>query len=705
MREKLYRTAIYLGIPMLLGLLFFPGVAFAEAHENISLIAGALGKIEGAISGITGFFTFASIAYSLIGKVLFGISVVITWILGVAIAIVSWSLGVVLSLNGDIVNSPVVQSGFYAVLSLANLGLVLGIIVIAIATILRNQTYGIKQILVKLIVAAVLINFGLVIAGGVIKFADELSLYFIREISPGGQGMSWEEFGTKITGAFQPQGFHGIDSIKFLNAENQEELQKAFAQEDVGRLMQNTIGPLMAGFTLTVVIIILAVLIIMLLYRYVSLSFLLVLLPLAWLSAVFPSTKENYQKWLSKFLHQTFFAPIVVFFIWLTLLTAAKMNDVDDPLARTLKELASDDANRPFANVIALAGDAYHGIFLNIMQAFVLVSILMGGMVAANKFGIEFAGAAQKGMENMKGWATGKLSRAGLKGGRRAYQGLGLQKLGEKMAASGIPGASALGRGMMTLPAIGGKDLVSESMKEFSNMETEQIVTSLKGFMGNEQRFAAIQELQKRGKLGKIETVGGSSLLEFKRQNEQLFKDYGQGKLIGDIDKKIGFNEIALAAAEGNNNEALREAMFAFVEKLTPGEVASADLKKLFSGEAQYGLTREIINKLGEAFSGALALRSDRLIPSAISGLDGPQLEQYRRLHISAMGRELELASAMEDIQDRENARARVDRGSEIFNRAIANNAFMFVPPAVATDTATQPQPQPQPPQPATPKT
>ena len=100
------------------------------------------------------------------------IAIVINGIITVGIAIAAFFTRIGLSANSQIFSSPEVQTGFSVALAIANFGFVLGIIIIALATIIRNQTYGIKQLLWKLIMMAILVNFGLVITGPIVGISD-----------------------------------------------------------------------------------------------------------------------------------------------------------------------------------------------------------------------------------------------------------------------------------------------------------------------------------------------------------------------------------------------------------------------------------------------------------------------------------------------------------------------------------------------------
>jgi hypothetical protein len=111
-----------------------------------------------------------------------------------------WLVTTFLTLSQHVFDSPAVQNGFGISLSLANLGFVLGIIVIAIATILRNQTYGMKQLLWKLVLMAILVNFGLVITRPIVAFSDSMTNYFVTAI-----GGSTNNFATTLASAFNTQ--------------------------------------------------------------------------------------------------------------------------------------------------------------------------------------------------------------------------------------------------------------------------------------------------------------------------------------------------------------------------------------------------------------------------------------------------------------------------------------------------------------------
>src|SRR3989344_1353644 len=108
---------------------------------------------------------------------------VIGFLAGFLIMLVMMILEYALELNSTIFQLPAVQIGWTLVRDVANMGFVLGIIVISFATILRSQTYGVKQLLVKLIIAAGAVNLSLSIAGVFLDIAGIPTQYFIDKIS------------------------------------------------------------------------------------------------------------------------------------------------------------------------------------------------------------------------------------------------------------------------------------------------------------------------------------------------------------------------------------------------------------------------------------------------------------------------------------------------------------------------------------------
>ncbi len=487
------------------------------------------------------------------------LSLLIATVAGIGIVIKTWLIGFVLQINSGIVSSPPVRFGFPVTLSIANLFFVLGIIVIAIATMLRYQTYGIKQTLWKLIVMALLVNFGLVIAGTVLNFADQLALYFLNEISPAGSvgttgttpvlasAKSYWNFASAVAGAFQPQKLLLGPTLTSTSTAS----TVGVAGQVIGSLTIRPIASLIFTIFFSVfIIIVLGVLLIMLFVRYVTLGFLLILLPIAWASWVFPATKNHWNTWWDKFLKQAFFAPIVIFFLWVALQTSYVMSDSSaGGYDLTVYKSA---ANPLWGGILGFFTNLFSGTIEQLLQLSVILAIMLGGIFAANSMSIAFAGAAtagamavSKGFGAYVGRRAKQFGTAPVRGERGNELRNRLQQAGAKYGRLGklltLPVRYA-GRGIEALQNVGGSQLVADAEARQKGMTTTQLINNL-GTMTEPERMAALQRINKDGRTGEVKEAkqflagkdadGGA--------NEARWARYQQQKPLKDIRQESGY--------------------------------------------------------------------------------------------------------------------------------------------------------------------
>ena len=183
-KKKLFLGGLLAGAVLLVALVVFPTQASAQFVGNPGGAVGSVlanadlaGKAAGFITGVLA----APILYAILV-----LNLVFATIGGLVISFASWMIQSFIEANtgiggAAIVNSLMVKAGFSIVLSVANLGFVAAIIFIAVATILRLQTYNVKKTLWKLIIAALLVNFSLVFAGAIINMSDQLSGFFLQQ--------------------------------------------------------------------------------------------------------------------------------------------------------------------------------------------------------------------------------------------------------------------------------------------------------------------------------------------------------------------------------------------------------------------------------------------------------------------------------------------------------------------------------------------
>jgi hypothetical protein len=357
--------------------------------------------------------------------VLYLIFYIINTISSFGVTISIWLVSSFLAFNSHLFDSPTVRTGYSIALGFANLGFVLGIIVIAVATILRSQTYGIKQILWKLVAVAIFVNFGLVVTKPIVTFSDSMTSYFVNAI--GGTGGT-ADFAMNVANKFRLQQLAPASTI---SAEDQATAQNAYMSqcESIGwRDFVPVLGPLIPGgghsiifqdpncsklynvatnknpnddfvanlmvllfsfiFTCVVLLALLA-LSVLLIVRYVWLAMLLILLPLAWATYPFPRFGSHFSKWWDNFTKWTFFPALAMFFIYVALLTAGNNNQNQNFLNAAAPAAQGTVLEKdPSTGVVTVLSTKNNPANLNQLQvaldATILCALMLGGLFAAS---------------------------------------------------------------------------------------------------------------------------------------------------------------------------------------------------------------------------------------------------------------------------------------------------------------------------------
>ena len=325
----------------------------------------------------------------------------------------------------------IVSLGWRIARDVTNLGFVLVIVVIALATILRREEYGMQKLLPKLIAAAILVNFSLTIAGVFVDFSHVLTKFFFDKVSLGGSG----GIADVLAGAFQPQSYFQTGQEQINTDTNSFEiLGNAFLN-----LSFVIIFTLVGAFTILAFAF-------LLLIRYLHLSFLGVIAPVVWLFWVIPQLSGQFGKWWSSFLRWTFFAPASAFFMYLALSAVTRL-------------AALNTSNSP---VFARLESSLSGILAKGANIIVITGMMLGALIIADKMGIKGASGAMalgsRAGGAIKGWVGAKTA-SGLRGARdRAITAGAGAKITKgrsllELTAGGLratPGLGWAGRGLST---------------------------------------------------------------------------------------------------------------------------------------------------------------------------------------------------------------------------------------------------------------
>lgn len=358
------------------------------------------------LTNVVGWFATEAIT----GAILTVAFVVIT-LVGYLLSWAAWFVDFALAVNGEVLNLPVVQLGWRIVRDMANLFFVLGIIVVAFATVIRNETYGIKKTLFKLIVMAVLINFSLSISGAILDSSAILTNFFISKATNGDPHNVSKAMGQ----AFGPQTLLNVQASAAETAKQ----KGAKILEAIASLFFIIIFSWMgviSFFALGA----------MLFIRFIHISFLLILAPLAWLGWVFPGLSIGgqgnfFKTWWNEFLRWTFFAPAMAFFLYLALFAIQQQASI-----KTLANSTQSGAALGGALNIGSGTGTTPGLVslaATIGSMFVFCGLMMGGLLTANKMGIQGATTAtnyaKKASSYLGGKARGAAKGTGKWAGRR----------------------------------------------------------------------------------------------------------------------------------------------------------------------------------------------------------------------------------------------------------------------------------------------
>lgn len=410
-------------------------------------------------------------------KSIFGnILLTIQKIVGMAVVwLAALGLGILNFTNPQ--KAQLVQEGWKVARDLANMFFVLILLAIAFATILRIETYGMKSLLPKLIIAALLINFSLVFAGVIIDFSGVMTAFFVSDgqvffkniasamklpkimtTTAEEKGPGWQchledpasdterhtgHFPTDecsnncppSTGPFSAWAGTCVPISTTANIQTETDWRK------LGDSYWAVISSLFFSIMFTVVAaFVFGALAFLLLGRILIIWFLLIVAPIAWLFWVLPATAHLFKQWWNTFIKWVFFAPVAFFFIWLSVKSWSQFISISGGSATEgVKKIVTDEmlGSQLVPQIMEPA---------NLVQFLLVCGMLLGSLIVAQKMGI----AGAQGAIGVAKWfgkgAAGGVNRWLAGGGKIAGAGAltrGLRKIGWDKSARGL---EAIGR-------------------------------------------------------------------------------------------------------------------------------------------------------------------------------------------------------------------------------------------------------------------
>lgn len=231
-------------------------------------------------------------------------------------------------------DSTAVNVGWVAVLNITNMFFVVILLIIAFATILGKDEYEWKKLLPKFFLAAIIVNFSRTICGVLIDASQVIMTAFVNAIAA--------TVGGNVINAFQ------LDKIEKFNS-----------QVKPGELLSPGIftASLAAVFFSAMVMAVFGAYIFILVGRLIRLWILIVLSPLAFVLSVIPKTESFAGQWWSELGDNLVTGPVLLFFIWLSLVTVGSGQINAHILQRS---------NVPDSNKATMDGTLYDPNFINV---------------------------------------------------------------------------------------------------------------------------------------------------------------------------------------------------------------------------------------------------------------------------------------------------------------------------------------------------
>jgi HPt (histidine-containing phosphotransfer) domain-containing protein len=651
------------------------------------------------------------------------------WFSGLLVSFSAFLVTAALSFNFAVLTSRMVQAGWIISRDLANLGFVLFIIIIAIATILRFQEYGAKRTLGKLIAVALLVNFSLVFAGVFIDFSHMLANFFLKNIQ---EGIGLGGLSSTLIASYNPQTYLKVagECEKWSEEEKDPATGKVIKEKEcleyispeklkiqgTGTIGQGLLkgdfaviftwvsGPIFTTILNLIVSFCLLALTAMLLIRYVSLNILLILVPLACLFIILPATKKLWDLWWNNLIRWVLFLPVVSFFYYLAIFLSQKEQGLIAGIASQSKR-GMDFSDIPIADSPG-----------QLLRTVIISALLLGGLFVANSFGITGA-KAFLGMAQATGkWARGAIGRMGAAAATRPLRGTWAQTQIEKMQKAGLGGnkfVRAISRPLRTmggaLSAVGveqGAKLAQQAEARLkSRFASDKSLAMALPTLGHEEQVAAVKRLLKNKTMDLVDERV-LDLMIGNKDTENVFKRYGAGKEYGDFEKASGRSTAMFTGKDKEGKpitreEAQKQLFRSYTLKdigglrkrsVTEDADAAARVKTLI--ETNPGALSKLIPKFSgndfDKFTGNLKAALPEEIEIEVSPAEPEEKDKEGKIIKPAKPAKFETRKTKDlDIEDitekylkRERPKLHEALSKTLANRAIGIGEYEYPPPA-----------------------
>ncbi len=494
------------------GGLSLTGCGLIDAYESWNDLEDGDGAIDSAV-GVADHALGVSAKFK--ATVIYYYSAIITVFANIALFFtkiftyfISYFLG-----QGSFITHPFVARGWIVIQGLTNLGFILALLFIAGSTILKMDIAGaISKLLPRLLLAALLINFSLVVGGALIDISRILMAIEVNTMS---DKTKLDQIAADILSK------SGVYEVVWTKSNNKlfPLAAKEVSAADVESGAQGwniVINIMIANILVWFVTIGLGVVAIFLFIRHVALLLLLIASPIAYLAAVFPKTSKFTNWWWSEFLKYVFMGPIILFFLIL------------------IPTISGGDFTKLFGNSGSFLESALQGVVTILLT----IGTVIGATIASKKLGTY--------------GANGVIDFASKQGKRAAYHGslASLAVGGTRLAGKG---AAAAGRGA--------GNIVKQQSKDFIGAAKPAFMERTKRALGKDNVSTLFPERDDKGKLKPGQDSLGAKLGR-KLTNPKEAEE--KKKLSNDWTSKFGpgydFHNTAAVQKDLHNNSAFTPA-------------------------------------------------------------------------------------------------------------------------------------------------
>ena len=331
--------------------------------------------------------------------------------------------------NGFTTQTQVV-SAWGTVRDLANMFFILILLLMAFGTILQVQGYGYRQLLSKLLLMAILVNFSKSIVAILIDFSQIVTLTFLAPVLSSLAG--------NIVVALGLQNIMSLREDYKLN------------NDTAGATQYNSVSYLMAmilgGIMMIITTVIIGVILIMFVMRIIGLWIMVILSPLAFLAKAFPKMSSYYSQWENELSKNLTAGPALAFFMWLAFSIVGQGN-----IHKDFTQVNPNASDQYFSNTVSRAADQS-----NMLNFVIAISLLMAGLKMAASSGAAGASMAGKASGSLQKWGS-RLGRGATIG---AAAGAGALAWRGTSGEGGVKGIVGQGRGAVGgYMAVGGQAL------------------------------------------------------------------------------------------------------------------------------------------------------------------------------------------------------------------------------------------------------